>query len=208
MSLLDVSEPFIRKWVQQYKKYGIDSLQLQYKGSQGFLSPEEHRQVITFLEEKDYYSLEELQAYLLKTYHVQYKSKQSYYDLLHKAKLSWKKTEKVHPDKDETKVAERREAIKKNLSPGKRRFCRENLSSCSKMNVISSGETRSGLSGAEGIHRSKFRSKMRNLVKRIMGPSTFSLRHFICYLTMLEMESIRSPISKNFKRAIPLQNCL
>jgi putative transposase len=130
MSLLDVSEPFIRKWVQQYKKYGIDSLQLQYKGSQGFLSPEEHRQVITFLEEKDYYSLEELQAYLLKTYHVQYKSKQSYYDLLHKAKLSWKKTEKVHPDKDETKVAERREAIKKNLSPGKRRFCRENLSSC------------------------------------------------------------------------------
>ena len=114
VNLLDVSEPFIRKWYQQYTKYGIDSLHLQYKGSQGLLSPKERREVIAFLEEKDYYSVEELQAYLLEIYQVQYKSKQSYYDLLHEAKLSWKKTEKVHPDKDDKRVLAKREALKKN----------------------------------------------------------------------------------------------
>lgn len=129
-TLLNVSEPFIRKWVQQYKKYGIASLQLHDKGSQGFLSPDEQKQVIEFLAEKDYYSVEELQAYLLETYQVQYKSKQSYYDLLHEAKLSWKKTEKTHPDKDETQVAERRDAIKKNSSPGETRSRRETSWSC------------------------------------------------------------------------------
>jgi putative transposase len=125
-SLLDVSESFVRKWVQQYKKYGINSLYLQYKGSQGFLSPGERKQVIDFLEEKDFYSVEELQTYLLETYQVQYKSKQSYYNLLHEAKLSWKKTEKVHPDKDETQIAERRDAIKKNSLLDRRTSRQEN----------------------------------------------------------------------------------
>lgn len=113
-SLLHVSEPFIRKWYQQYTKHGIDSLQLQYKGSQGLLTAEEHQHVIAFLEEKDYYSVEELQTYLFETYRVQYTSKQSYYNLLHEAKLSWKKTEKVHPDKDEALIQAKREALKKN----------------------------------------------------------------------------------------------
>ena len=43
-----------------------------------------------------------------------YKSKQSYYDILEDAGFSWHKSEKVNPKKDEEKVANKREEIKKN----------------------------------------------------------------------------------------------
>jgi putative transposase len=112
--LLGVSGSFIRKWRNQYDRYGIDRLYLQYHGSQGYLSQEEREEVLTFLRTKDYYSVEALRDYLEEQYAVVYKSKQSYYDLLHEAKISWKKTEKSNPKKDEKKVAARQQALKKN----------------------------------------------------------------------------------------------
>lgn len=125
-SLLDVSESFIRKWRFQYTQGGIDMLRLQYKGSKGLLTPDERAHVVAFLKTKTYYSVEELQDYLLDTYDVQYCSKQSYYDLLHEAKLSWKKTEKVNPKKDDALVLAKQESIKKNWHPGKTRLNQEN----------------------------------------------------------------------------------
>ena len=113
--LLDVSGSFIRKWRRQYELYGIERLYLQYQGSQGYLSPEERAEVIAFLTTHDHYSLEALRDYVDEQYAVVYKSQQSYYDLLHEAKISWKKTEKSHPDKDEEKVLARRAALKKQL---------------------------------------------------------------------------------------------
>ena len=112
--LLDVSGSFIRKWRRQYERYGIARLYLHYQGSRGYLSPEERADVIAFLETKDHYRLEELRDYLDEQYALVYRSKQSYYDLLHEAGIGWKKTEKSHPDKDEEKVAAKREALKKN----------------------------------------------------------------------------------------------
>lgn len=111
--LLNVSAPFIRKWRVQYERYGIERLYLQYQGSQGYLSQEERTEVITFLKTKDYYSVEELRDYIEESYAVVYKSKQSYYDLLHEAKISWKKTEKANPAWDEARVLAKRAAIKK-----------------------------------------------------------------------------------------------
>ncbi len=113
--LLNVSAPFIRKWRVQYEKYGIERLYLQYQGSQGYLSQEERAEVLAFLGTKDFYSVEELRDYLDEQYAVVYKSKQSYYDLLHEAHISWKKTEKVNPARDEAKVLAKREALKKIL---------------------------------------------------------------------------------------------
>ncbi len=106
--LLNVSASFIRKWRVQYRKYGIDSLYEQYHGSQGSLSASERAEVVTFLKTKDYDSLEELCAYVTAHYGVVYQSKQSYYDLLHEAHISWKKTEHSHPTHDATKVLARR----------------------------------------------------------------------------------------------------
>jgi transposase len=42
-----------------------------------------------------------------------YKSQQSYYDLMNEAGLSWKKTQKTNPKKDDEQVFERREWLKK-----------------------------------------------------------------------------------------------
>lgn len=109
--LLQVSAPFVRKWRVHYRKYGIDSLYLQYQGRQGLLSPPERAEVIAFLMTKDYYGFDELCEYVDEQYGVTYKSKQSYYDLFHEAHISWKKTEKSHPDHDEDKVGARREAL-------------------------------------------------------------------------------------------------
>ncbi len=110
--LLNVSASFIRKWRVQYRKYGIERLYLQHQGSQGYLSPPERAEVISFLRTKDYYSIEELYEYVDEQYNVVYKSKQSYYDLLHEAHISWKKTQKSNPAKDEKKVLARRGELK------------------------------------------------------------------------------------------------
>ena len=45
-----------------------------------------------------------------------YHSKQSYYDLLHEAKLSWHQTQAVNPKGDEVQVLQKREEIKKKLA--------------------------------------------------------------------------------------------
>lgn len=119
--LLEVSGSFVRKWRAQYDRYGIDRLYLQYQGSQGYLSHEERKDVLTFLQTKDSYSVEELRDYLEEQYAVVYQSKQSYYDLFHEAKISWKKTEKSNPKKDEEKVAARQQALKKNHRRSSRR---------------------------------------------------------------------------------------
>lgn len=110
-TLLGVSGSFIRKWRGQYERYGIERLYLQYQGSQGYLSPEERAEVIALLKSQDSYSLEALREYGDAHYAVLYKSKQSYYDLLPEAHISWKKTEKTNPARDEAKVLAKREEL-------------------------------------------------------------------------------------------------
>jgi putative transposase len=58
------------------------------------------------------YTPEELRDYLESEYGVLYKSKQSYYDLLHEGGINWKKNENVNPERDEEKVAAQRKIIK------------------------------------------------------------------------------------------------
>jgi transposase len=54
-------------------------------------------------------------------YEVVYQSAQSYYELMHAAGLSYHKSQKVNPQRDEALVQERRAAIKKNWrSTGRR----------------------------------------------------------------------------------------
>lgn len=109
--LLNVSASFIRKWRRQYQRAGIQRFYLQYQGSQGYLLPKERAEVLAYLMTKDSFGFDELCAYVEAEYDVVYKSKQSYYDLFHEAHLSWKKTEKSNPKKDEAKVRDRRDAL-------------------------------------------------------------------------------------------------
>jgi len=56
--------------------------------------------VISWLQEKNSWNLNELACYLLEQFDVEYASKQSYYDFFHESGLSLKKVQRSNPKKD------------------------------------------------------------------------------------------------------------
>jgi putative transposase len=105
IALLQVTSGFISKWKSIDQAEGAEGLKLGYKGGLGYLSREQVEAVVTWLQQKDYWQLEELQRHLWETYQVEFRSRQSYYDLMTQAGLSWKKTQTVNPKRDEAKVS-------------------------------------------------------------------------------------------------------
>jgi putative transposase len=106
-SLLQVSESFIVKWQRLFQAQGVEGLQLGYWGTQGYLKPTDKQAVMLWLQQRQTCQLEELVTHIELTYGVVFQSKQSYYDLLHQAGLSWKKTQSRRPKKDEAQVAQK-----------------------------------------------------------------------------------------------------
>jgi putative transposase len=94
---LGVSAPFISKVKVQYAGNGIEALKVKYKGSRGYLSQRDRAAVIQWLQRKNQIHLSELEDYVEDHYGIKFKSKQSYYDLLKEAGMSWKKTQKKIP---------------------------------------------------------------------------------------------------------------
>ncbi len=90
--LLKVSQSFISQWKNQALFHGVESLRLQYQGTQGYLKAKEKEQIIEWLRAQDYIRLSDLQNYLQKQSDVVFESNQSYYNLLKEAGVSWKKT--------------------------------------------------------------------------------------------------------------------
>jgi transposase len=108
--VLSVSVNFVSKWTPvlalvggprvQYNKHGAEGLRLGHKGSKGFLSREDKQQVLEWISEQSpAISRETLEAYLESNYGVSYRSSRSYYQLLDKAGLSYKKRQAVNPAK-------------------------------------------------------------------------------------------------------------
>lgn len=112
--VLDVSEQFVSKWKLIFERESAESLLLKYKGKKSYLSKEEHSEIVKYITEQTTLSVEQLRDYIEKKYDVLYSSKQSYYDLLSEGNMSWHKAKKINPKKDEQKVIEKREEIKKN----------------------------------------------------------------------------------------------
>ncbi len=111
---LSVSESFVSKWRGRYQQDGTAGLGLSYQGSQGFLSESQKEQVLDWLgKESGSVSAEKLAGYVKDQYGVEYRSRQSYYDLLSLAGMSYKKRQALNPKKDEQKVLDKREEIKK-----------------------------------------------------------------------------------------------
>jgi putative transposase len=54
---------------------------------------------------------DELVTYLEREFGVIYKSKQSYYELLSMAEITWKKTQRINPKSDEKLVKKRRKKL-------------------------------------------------------------------------------------------------
>jgi len=98
-SLLNVSDAFVSKWKIIFKNQGPTALKLHYKGGTGFLTEAEREVIIYHLKKQQNYSIEELKDYIERHYGFVYQSKQSYYDLLKEAGLSWHQSQAVNPKK-------------------------------------------------------------------------------------------------------------
>ncbi len=103
--ILDVSMGSISAWKQAYEDAGLSGFQPNHKGRQSYLSGVEKAAVLAWLQQKDIWTLGELEHHLASKYNVTYESKQSYYDLFAAAGLNWKKTSKVNPKADAKAVA-------------------------------------------------------------------------------------------------------
>ena len=118
---LGISPQYVSKWKHRFQNEGIGCLRVAYQGSQSFLTDVQREATLTWIGKHESLRLEELCAYLKTHDGISYQSKQSYYDLLAAGGMSYHRTEKQNPRKNEVLVQERRAAIKKNWTRCKTR---------------------------------------------------------------------------------------
>jgi putative transposase len=123
--VLNVSLQYVSKWKGLYEAEGGEALRLGYRGSASYLE-EAHRQaILRWIEARETVSVEALRDHIEEQYGVVYRSKQSYYELLDAGGMSYHRSEKDNPKRDEAQVLARREEIKKNWHRGGRRSSEE-----------------------------------------------------------------------------------
>src|SRR6476620_8546635 len=114
-TILGVSSPFISKWKINYALLLIEGLRLKHQGSQGQLKPEEREEILQWLTNQNHWDLSALRNYIAERYQIEFQSKTSYYQLFKSAEISWKKSKKKNPKRDEELVKKKHEEICKNL---------------------------------------------------------------------------------------------
>jgi putative transposase len=134
-AVLQVTPRAVRKWRRRYEQEGVEGLPVRYRGSESYLSVEQRQEIEEWLGAQETSTLEEVRGEIEARYGVVYQSKQSYYALRDASGLSYHRTEKGTPNRNEAQVLERREEIKKNWRRGGKRLSGERGLSCSKTNV-------------------------------------------------------------------------
>lgn len=119
--VLNVSPQYLSKWRGKYEANGAESLVLAYRGSESYLSAEGRAQIAAWVKGHETLSVEAVRDYVEEHFGVVYQSKQSYYDLLESGGMSYHKSEKRNPRRDEEQVLARRAEIKKKWRPIGRR---------------------------------------------------------------------------------------
>ena len=76
----------------------------------------EKEKTIEWLRAQDYLRLSDLKNYLQEQYDVVFESNQSYYNLFKEAGISWKKTQKKNPAKNDELVQAKRKEIEEFLA--------------------------------------------------------------------------------------------
>lgn len=114
--LLRVSQSFISNWKNRVLVEGIECLKLNYKGSKGYLTSEQKKEIIDWLQAQETIKLSGFQKYLREEYNIIFESNQSYYSLLKEAEISWKKTQKFNPKKDDELIESKKKEIKEKLA--------------------------------------------------------------------------------------------
>ena len=112
--VLNVSLQYVSKWKRLYEAGGGAVLRLGYRGSESYVGEAERRAIVEWIGEQETVSVEAVRDYIEEHYGVVYRSKQSYYDFLEAGGMSYHRSEKHNPKRDEAQILERREEIKKN----------------------------------------------------------------------------------------------
>lgn len=115
--LLNVSVQYVSKWKVKYEAEGSDGLRVGYQGRESYLTQQERNAAVAWIKSRETVSVEQVRDHLEAEYGIVYASKQSYYDLLEAGGMSYHKSEKQNPKRDEEQVQARREEIKKNWHP-------------------------------------------------------------------------------------------
>jgi putative transposase len=109
--MLDVTPGFVSQAKKAYETAGTAGLTLKYKGSQPFLSASERQAVIAWLKTQQAWSVERLQDYIEATYGIVFQSRQSYYQLLADADITYKQAQRANPKRDEEQVAAKKKKL-------------------------------------------------------------------------------------------------
>lgn len=119
--VLNVSLQYVSKWKRLYESEGGAALRLGYRGSESYLEDGQRQAILEWIEARETVSVEALRDYIEEEYGVVYRSKQSYYDLLDAGGMSYHRSEKDNPKRDEAQISVRRDEIKKNWRRGGRK---------------------------------------------------------------------------------------
>jgi transposase len=103
--MIDVTPGFISQAKKAYETAGTAGLTLKYQGTPSYLSSGERQAVIAWLKSQSQWSIERLQDYLTTTYGVVFQSRQSYYQLLADADITYKQSQRSNPKGDPARVA-------------------------------------------------------------------------------------------------------
>jgi transposase len=112
--VLHVSLQYVSKGKGQYEAGGGAVLRLGHRGSDSYLREEERHEILQWRGSHETVSVEAVRDYVEEQYGGVYHSKQSYSDLLAMGGMSYHRSEKKNPKRDEAQVLARREEIKKN----------------------------------------------------------------------------------------------
>jgi putative transposase len=112
--VLNVSLHYVSQWTGQYAAEGVAALRLRQRDSEGYLREEERHEIVQWIGVPETVSVEAVRDYVEDRYGVVYQSKQSYYELLEAGGMSYHRSEKNNPKRDEAQVLTQREEIKKN----------------------------------------------------------------------------------------------
>jgi putative transposase len=110
--MLDISPGFISHAKKAYEMQGTAGLTLKYQGSVPFLSAQVRQAVIDWLKAQQTWSVEQLQAHIETTYGIVFQSRQSYYQLLADAQITYKRAQRTNPQANPERVATKKKKSK------------------------------------------------------------------------------------------------
>lgn len=89
----------------------MTALKSAYKGGKGDLTPIERQAIIQWLIEQKAGDISDLEIHLIEQYDVVFQSRQSYYQLLKEARITWQKGEQINPRQDPEAISKKNREI-------------------------------------------------------------------------------------------------